>query len=307
MATNDFLKFAYGVSANKVSQAAYAVASWLGLGFPTTGIDKTAYSNQLNKVWSQSSFWAQVMGDAIVSKLNKNVVDDGDSTGKLVDFLQTMQLAGVTTPVFSIAAAAAVDLGAAEAVAGGGVASHFVRVTGSTGPITSFGSTADVSRPVYMAQFASTPTITAGANLVIPGVNSGASITAAANDLWLVEYLGSGAWRVLAIFPGASVWQSGSNANGFWEKRPSGIIEQWGTFVGAVTEGHYTFTFPIQFPNSCDNVQALVVNNSSASNQDIWAQWDQAGTNTSAGAIYLQWDGQPNNNGDGYAWRAIGR
>lgn len=60
-----------------------------------------------------------------------------------------------------------------------------VHVTGSTGPITSFG-TAFYAGNKRTVVFDSTPTITAGASLQIQGVLSGNSVTVVAGDRWEV-------------------------------------------------------------------------------------------------------------------------
>lgn len=60
-----------------------------------------------------------------------------------------------------------------------------VHITGSTGPITSFG-TAFYSGNRRLVIFDSTPTVTAGANLQIQGVASGSSVTVAVGDRWEV-------------------------------------------------------------------------------------------------------------------------
>lgn len=48
----------------------------------------------------------------------------------------------------------------------------------------------------------------------------------------------------------------GENANGFWEKRPNGVIEQWGSTPiasgGSSVTG--TITFPIPFPTACKGI-----------------------------------------------------
>lgn len=67
-----------------------------------------------------------------------------------------------------------------------------VDITGSTGPISSFGTTP--AGTIFILQFDSTPTITHNAtSLIIPG---GASITMVASDQILVQSLGSGNNRI---------------------------------------------------------------------------------------------------------------
>lgn len=75
----------------------------------------------------------------------------------------------------------------------GSVPSRNVLITGTTA-ITAFGNTANTARPVYLVQFAGALTLTHNAtSLILPG---GANITTAAGDSAMVEYLGSGNWRV---------------------------------------------------------------------------------------------------------------
>lgn len=75
--TNDFLPFAGGGSANVLTQAQYAaLTSLLANGFSSG----TAQSNQLNKVWRQSSIMAALIGSFIANASGNNVVDDGTTT-----------------------------------------------------------------------------------------------------------------------------------------------------------------------------------------------------------------------------------
>jgi hypothetical protein len=96
--------------------------------------------------------------------------------------LNQYQLFGAQT---NVASAATTDL----ALAG----SHNVNVTGTT-TITSFGSNASTSLPLYYVKFAGALTITYdGTALITP---SGTNILTAANDQAWIEYLGSGNWRI---------------------------------------------------------------------------------------------------------------
>jgi len=102
----------------------------------------------------------------------------------------TISWSGTETAVPS---AATVDLGAQL--------TNFVRVTGSTGPITSFGANASLANPIYVVLFDSTPTVQNGANIVIP---SGSDLVMAAADAMLVFYKGAGVWQVLGRISTAS-------------------------------------------------------------------------------------------------------
>ncbi|HIB8305002.1 TPA: gp53-like domain-containing protein [Serratia marcescens] len=74
MAKNDFKPFAIGEFSNVISQADYEALPAVGAGF-NTGI---ARSEQLNKVWRQSSVMAAVLGNFIGEQSGDDVLDDGD-------------------------------------------------------------------------------------------------------------------------------------------------------------------------------------------------------------------------------------
>lgn len=88
---------------------------------------------------------------------------------------------GAATP---IASAALVDLGT--------VTSQFPEITGTV-TITSFGSSAVLSAPLYLVKFDSSLTITASGNILTP---TGQNIITNAQDHAWLEYLGGGAWRI---------------------------------------------------------------------------------------------------------------
>lgn len=74
MSKNDFKPFAIGEFSNVISQADYESLPAVGAGF-NTGI---ARSEQLNKVWRQSSVMAAVLGNFIGEQSGDDVLDDGD-------------------------------------------------------------------------------------------------------------------------------------------------------------------------------------------------------------------------------------
>lgn len=103
----------------------------------------------------------------------------------------------LTTPVplfnslTTIPSASTVDLGTAQ--------SHNVSITGTT-TIQSFGSgTAISTNPVYFIGFTGALTLTYNASsLILPG---GANIVTAAGDQGILQYLGSGNWRMVSYTP----------------------------------------------------------------------------------------------------------
>lgn len=90
--------------------------------------------------------------------------------------------------ITNLASAGTTDLGS--------VPSHYINVTGTT-TITSFGSSASQSAPVYLVRFASALTITNSANIFLP---NGVSLVVGANDHVLMRYGGAGVWQVAMVF-----------------------------------------------------------------------------------------------------------
>ena len=89
---------------------------------------------------------------------------------------------GSETPIPS---AATTDLGSLPA--------HNANVTGTT-TITSFGTSAQLTAPIYIGRFTGSLTLTNSAALVLPGGNN---IQTSNGDAFIAEYLGSGNWKVL--------------------------------------------------------------------------------------------------------------
>ncbi|WP_250481911.1 hypothetical protein [Caballeronia sp. NCTM5] len=81
MATNDFLPFAVGGSANVLSQSAYAALAALTNGYQS-GV---ANSAQINKTFRQSSIMAAVLAQFISDQTGANSVDDGTTATLLAN------------------------------------------------------------------------------------------------------------------------------------------------------------------------------------------------------------------------------
>ncbi|WP_449471995.1 gp53-like domain-containing protein [Sphingobium chungangianum] len=97
----------------------------------------------------------------------------------------------------------------------------------------------------------------------------------------------------------------GSNANGYWEKTPNGIIEQWGTVTGTFGEGPVAQSFPIPFTDLASvNVQVTAINPAGSTSNDIWCQRGAKTLSSFQAVFQSQTSG---NTGGGYEWRAKGR
>ncbi|SAL25579.1 hypothetical protein [Caballeronia telluris] len=86
MATNDFLPFAVGGSANVLSQSAYAALSAITNGY-SSGV---AQSAALNKTWRQSSIMAAVLAQFISDQTGANSADDGTTATLLANLKKSM-------------------------------------------------------------------------------------------------------------------------------------------------------------------------------------------------------------------------
>ncbi|WP_010546002.1 gp53-like domain-containing protein [Sphingomonas elodea] len=99
----------------------------------------------------------------------------------------------------------------------------------------------------------------------------------------------------------------GSNANGYWERRPNGVIEQWGTINGPFTEGQQFVTFPIPFTNADSvNISATGVNNFANNRFDITIQ--RVSRSAEGCSLMVQYTAASTsiNQIDAIDWRAVG-
>lgn len=87
-----------------------------------------------------------------------------------------------------IASATTTDLGTLPA--------HVGLITGTT-TITGFGSSASLLAPIYLVRFSGTLTLTNSPTLTLPG---NANIITQVGDAALLQYLGSGTWKLTAYF-----------------------------------------------------------------------------------------------------------
>lgn len=90
MANNDFLVFAGAGGANVITQSQYQALPSLTTGFQS-GV---AQSQQLNKVWRQSSIMAAMIGQFIADQSGQNATDDGTITTLEANFIAALQKLG---------------------------------------------------------------------------------------------------------------------------------------------------------------------------------------------------------------------
>ncbi|MDR8492638.1 hypothetical protein OSC18_24420 [Serratia nevei] len=101
MAKNEFKPFAIGEYANVLSQSEYEALPAVGAGF-TAGVAK---SEELNKVWRQSSVMSSVLGDFIAINSGDDVLDDGDTNRILQSLIKALSkpIIDVSHPVGIVA------------------------------------------------------------------------------------------------------------------------------------------------------------------------------------------------------------
>lgn len=133
----------------------------------------------------------------------------------------------------TIASASTTDVGSTQ--------SNNVFISGSSA-ISSLGSSASTSAPIYLIVFGGALTLTNSAHLILPG---GANITTAANDSMLANYSGGGAWQVYGYFSAsgsAKMNASNTGALSVTGTLTAGSIVWAGNTVGTNAVGARTIT-----------------------------------------------------------------
>jgi hypothetical protein len=234
----DFLPFAAAGGANVISQSAYTALAALGPGF-STGV---AASDQLNKVWRQSSIMAAVIGNLIADVTNNPVIDDGTTATILQNLYESMLLAGF-----------GFDTGAANA--------YTVTLVPAISSATPDGTVVRF-RPAHTNTGASTLSVNGSSAAVILGQNYGALTGGEIlvdGDVEVVWHSDRSAWCLMSnlggVFQGATqaiahVTSSGTIAY------QSGRIKLSVTHSGT---GVYTITFSTAMPNAAYVPQVTVL------------------------------------------------
>lgn len=156
------------------------IVTWLPTASNSAATTLNVFSTGVTNVFKSTPAGpAACTGGEIVNALMAAAIYDGTRFVLLTDALK---LLGLLT---NLASATTTDLGT--------ITTHNVNITGTV-TITGFGSTASTTYPIYLIKFAGALTLTHDATaLIIPG---GQSIVTSAGDTAVVEYLGSGNWKV---------------------------------------------------------------------------------------------------------------
>lgn len=103
-----------------------------------------------------------------------------------------------------------------------------------------------------------------------------------------------------------SSFSVGSNANGMWEHRPNGILDQWGD-LQLSTSGEVVVTITLAQPHSDTNYNIAVtpVIGGATTFSDVWIQEIRGSKTTTGFQVQVQGN-QQNFNLNGVSWRTIG-
>lgn len=210
--TNDFLPFGGGATANVIDQATYAALADRLSGFQS-GVAK---SEQLNKVWRQSSIMAAVLAQFIVDLTGQDAIDDGTIDALLVNLkaatagrllnLQVFTSSGTYTPTPGTASIIV------EAVGGGGGGGGCEAPALGQGAVGGAGTSATYGKSRFTSGFYGgvSVTIGAGGKGGAAGANNGLNGGSTRFGTLLAVAGGAGGARGPSVVPPIF---SGANAN----------------------------------------------------------------------------------------------
>jgi hypothetical protein len=243
--SNDFLPFAAAGGANVISQAAYAAMAALGPGF-TAGI---AQSNQLNKVWRQSSIMSAVLAQLMADVSGQNSTDDGTTANLLTNLITTLTAANYSTDIGATNSYQVNLTPATEVI--DGTAIRFRAANTNTGASTFSVNGSPAHGIVAMDGNALT-----GGEIHATGYAT--IIWDALSSVWILQGCSAGYGKSMTppandnstkIATTAFVFSASSVSGSGYIKFGNGVIIQWQTVNGSSSSG--SFSFPLAFPTAC--------------------------------------------------------
>ncbi|HHS2561991.1 TPA: phage tail protein, partial [Yersinia enterocolitica] len=253
---NEILPFGLGAESNVMTQAEYEALAARSSGF-SSGVAK---SEQLNKVWRQSSFMASVLADFIAARSGNDVLDNGNTATLLASLeLAIKEYANSNLPVASTLQQGITKLSsltnsssetlAATLKAVKTVSDEGLKITGNLAEIKAAG-------PAAIAEAQSNLDLAALLGDALQKANNLSEIKdagpAAVAQTLLNLGLGDAAKKSVGTgvnqIPDMSSFISSFAQNGYF-KFPGGLIIQWGEVTGSTT-ATVPANFPIPFPNA---------------------------------------------------------
>lgn len=302
---NDFLPFAAGGGANVITQAAYAASAALSTGFQS-GV---AASNQLNKVWRQSSIIAALMGQFIADYSGQAAIDDGTISTLEANLLAA--LGAVIQPklgnyrslinapsTYSITAA---DMGKTIVETGAGFSLSL-----PTAASVPAGASVRIACSINGSLFTSgADTMTVGAgfsytNIVTTLPLYGGDVTAVSDGVSTWWVTGSNTLKYVGGFQGLL-------ASSGYQKLPTGTIIQYGS--GVTSGGAATVTFPLSFPSVCRSIVVQETGANGWSTTSMFVYGSSVITTTGCTIKSLHWNGSgfDATTAGNFNWIAIGQ
>ncbi|EKN3769355.1 tail fiber protein, partial [Yersinia enterocolitica] len=239
---NEILPFGLGAESNVMTQAEYEALAARSSGF-SSGVAK---SEQLNKVWRQSSFIASVLADFIAAQSGNDVLDNGNTATLLASLeLAIKKYANSNLPVASTLQQGITKLSsltnsssetlAATLKAVKTVSDEGLKITGNLAEIKAAG-------PAAIAEAQSNLDLAALLGDALQKANNLSEIKdagpAAVAQTLLNLGLGDAAKRSVGTganqIPDMSSFISSFAQNGYF-KFPGGLIIQWGEVTGSTT------------------------------------------------------------------------
>ncbi|CNH59528.1 tail fiber repeat 2-containing protein [Yersinia intermedia] len=273
---NEILPFGLGAESNVMTQAEYEALGARSGGF-SSGVAK---SEQLNKVWRQSSFVASVLADFIAAQSGNDVLDNGNTATLLASLeLAIKKYANSNLPIASTLQQGITKLSsstnsssetlAATPKAVKTVSDEGLKITGNLAEIKAAGPAAIAEAQSNLDLAALLGDALQKANNLSEIKDAGPAAVAQAlanlgglkttNNLSEIAAAGSAAQAAARTSIGlgtAAVANVGTGANQVpsmasfgsgdnWCILPNGKIMQWGSYTGSSSSG--TISFPVPF------------------------------------------------------------
>ena len=300
MATNEILQFAEtDTGTNLLTQAEYAADSQRPIG-NQPGV---ARSKLVNKALRQASLIAAGLAEYIADNQANNITD-ALTPQNIADYLQAAITGalGVTPPQFdndtSLATTEFVQRALGNFSASQSLSANITLTAADAGKIIRIAGTGyTITLPLvstvpdgaaFIIQHSGTSgthTINRqGSDVIDPGNGTITSVTLGLGDTAVIVkasgnwalILGSASLQYAAGF-GASIATSG------YQKLPSGLIIQWGSFSSSSTIGNpVAVTFPLAFPATVRSIQLTAANASSSTS----VAWTGGGATTTTFNAY---------------------
>lgn len=274
--TNNFLPFGTGVGANVLGQSEYNALAARSAGF-SAGVAK---SEELNKVWRQSSFMCAALGKLIADR-GYDALDDGDVaalTAKIAAILRTGSFLDVVS-YSTDATLTSADLGkfvildknASTQLINLPDSSSVPTGTAYTFLVTGYGATITPYGSEHIYGFGSPVS-----SVALGTMDTLKLVARSASGGWLAEHGTTQAGQ-------SAAFKNAKSVNGY-QRLPSGLIVQWGEI--SVSANSFSASYPITYPNAVLSRVATIRDKTSGSEAINILLTDAANTTSTIGGSF---------------------